>query len=180
MALTVTAPEPFNPLRLAAMLRQCTTPLRLKPAAFIRLQGRMYWTDDRALVEELMTREDKPEGLEIEISELPRAETFAAGPVIDLELYAIGVREHEARRLFLEILAEVKRYPYPDDFVAGTSYLDVARVLGDEETALRLFALGEHEGWWTLVTPGRLGVAEEAARWWQADGGMLYATNARI
>lgn len=45
----------------------------------------------------------------------------------------------------------------------GLSYIELGAWLGDQETALRFLALGEHLGAWTVITPKLMGLEGDDA-----------------
>jgi hypothetical protein len=79
--------------------------------------------------------------------------------LVDCHFFVVCVdkRLSEAyRALFLEFL---DAYPKPERLNSGPSYIEVASVLGSEETALQFFALGQALGLWQVITPVTMGVA---------------------
>jgi hypothetical protein len=63
-----------------------------------------------------------------------------------------------------ELAALLATYPQPERLAAGPSYIEVGAELGSQDMALRLFALGQVLGFWTLITPVTCGFAGEEAR----------------
>lgn len=53
--------------------------------------------------------------------------------------------------------------PDLDRLTQGPSYIEVGGWLGDQELALRLFALGQAYGWWKVITPALMGFTGEEA-----------------
>lgn len=51
-----------------------------------------------------------------------------------------------------------------DELEGGPSYIQWGRWLGDQTTALRCMALGQHYGLWSVVTPTTLGITGEDAQ----------------
>ena len=74
----------------------------------------------------------------------------------------IDLAKARANREALECLLA----DYPEDFTPlaqGPSYIDVGAALGDQRTALVLFAVGQVMGLWTVITPAKLGLSGKAA-----------------
>lgn len=75
--------------------------------------------------------------------------------LVDVHFVTVGVHgvEGETTERLKEAL---KAYPEPERLAGGPSYIEIGGVLGDQELALRLFALGEACGVWEVVTPKKL------------------------
>ena len=54
----------------------------------------------------------------------------------------------------MEIL---RGYPEPERLAGGPSYIEIGGVLGDQQEAFLLFALGKVLGLWSVITPATLG-----------------------
>lgn len=79
------------------------------------------------------------------------------------DLHFIEVEVHDAEGREEEFVRLMDAYPEPERLWAGPSYIETGAVLGDQETALRLYALGEALGYWKIITPGLLGMTGKHA-----------------
>jgi len=82
---------------------------------------------------------------------------------VDCHFVIVGVDKVAAEGCRKELVALLDDYPQPTQLAGGPSYIEVGGVVGDQERALRLFALGEALELWTVVTPATLGVEGEMA-----------------
>ncbi len=53
---------------------------------------------------------------------------------------------------------------HANDLVNGPSYIALGGILGSQDLALMLMAVGDVLGYWEVITPERLGLEGEAAR----------------
>ena len=75
--------------------------------------------------------------------------------LVDVHFVMVGVRgvEGETAEKLREALRE---YPEPERLAGGPSYIELGGVLGSQELALRLLALGEACKLWKVITPAAL------------------------
>lgn len=78
--------------------------------------------------------------------------------LVDLHFITVGVDQTKAEARREDLVRLLNGYPQPERLAGGPSYIEVGGVLGDQGTALRLFALGEVLGLWQVITPSKLGV----------------------
>jgi hypothetical protein len=83
--------------------------------------------------------------------------------LIDVHFLLVGVDVDAAGLARAPLRSLLATYDGPNALDRGPSYIEVGAVLGGQEEALRLFAVGEVLGWWTVVTPATLGITGEEA-----------------
>ena len=87
---------------------------------------------------------------------------------VDCHFVIIGVDKDLAKQCKEKLVSILEDYPNPEHLQGEASYIDVGAVLGSQDAALRLFALGKVLGLWELVIPSVIGIegdlAEEMAR----------------
>lgn len=90
---------------------------------------------------------------------------------VDVVLLTISVNRQAAEARKDELISILNDYPQPSRLAAGPSYIEVGAALGDQGAAFQLFALGQVLGLWEVLTPTRLGIADEGrARRMAAQG----------
>lgn len=94
--------------------------------------------------------------------------------LIDMVFVEVGVDTAKAESRRAEIVALLNDWPEPLMLEGGPSYIHLGGVLGSQDAALQLMALGEVLRIWKMLTPMTLGATGEEARQ-MAGGGMLYA-----
>lgn len=93
--------------------------------------------------------------------------------IVDCNVTKVAVDKLTALQHRNEIIEILKQYPRPDQLSSGASYIDVGAVVGSQETALKLFALGETAGLWKVVTPKQIrGIDDKKAKK-MAGGGFV-------
>lgn len=95
-----------------------------------------------------------------------------AEEIVDLVFVNVGVKR-EAKDRSAEFLSYLVDWHSPT-LVTGPSYIHTGAELGDQELALRLFAILTVLGFATLMTPDKLGFEGEEVRK-MAGNGFLYA-----
>lgn len=109
----------------------------------------------------------------VEVFGCPPPEALpAAATRVDVHFVLVGVDMTAARVAEPDLRALLATYPAPDRLAGGPSYIEAGAVLGSQEAALRLFALGEALGLWTVITPARLGITGASADQ-MAGGGLV-------
>lgn len=83
--------------------------------------------------------------------------------LVDCHFFKIGVEKDKAENYAEELHTILSKYPQSERLAAGPSYIEVGGILGSQELALRLFALGEVLGFWKVITPAGLGLKGEYA-----------------
>lgn len=87
---------------------------------------------------------------------MPSADKIPADcKAVDVHFIAVAVNTNMSRVDQKTLYETLLTYPR---FSQGPSYIEIGGVLGDQGLALRLFALGEALGFWTVVTPATLGM----------------------
>lgn len=82
---------------------------------------------------------------------------------VDVHFITVGVAKEKAETQKDRLVGILNSYPQPDRLAAGPSYIEIGGVIGSQDAALRLFALGEVLGLWEVITPERLGITGEDA-----------------
>jgi len=84
--------------------------------------------------------------------------------MVDVHFMQVGVNRVVAIKNRAELITILDGYePRPHPLKEGPSYIEVGAVIGDQEAAFRLFALGQVLGFWEVMTPERIGITGEAA-----------------
>lgn len=85
--------------------------------------------------------------------------------MFDLHFIKVGVKPREAEELVNvnRLLSWLTAYPQPDRLAGGPSYIEIGAVIGDQDAALCLFALGAHLKLWKIITPETLHLEGEDA-----------------
>ena len=81
----------------------------------------------------------------------------------DTHFVKVGVRKDRAQELRRDLVNLLGQYPQPDRLSQGPSYIEIGEVVGGQDRALRLFALGESLGLWKVITPEKLGITGREA-----------------
>lgn len=98
--------------------------------------------------------------------------------MIDVEFMVVGVNKAEAQKRQGELIATLRDYPEPERLANGPSFIEVGAHVGSQDNALRLFALGQVLGLWTVVTPAMMRIPPQGRR--DAAGqGFLFVTGYR-
>ena len=101
-------------------------------------------------------------GKEISVTEVyAMPHESEAGPELemhDTHFIKVGVNKGRAQELRRELVSVLEEYPQADRLAQGPSYIEVGGVLGSQDHALRLFALGESLGLWEVITPQKMGI----------------------
>lgn len=90
--------------------------------------------------------------------------------LVDVEFLVVGVDKEAAETHRDDFLSLMNAYPDQARLAAGPSYIEVGAVVGSQEAAFRLFALGEVLGMWKVITPKRLGIDGERATMMAGSG----------
>lgn len=83
---------------------------------------------------------------------------------VDLIFVWIGVDKEAAEKRKADLIEILETYPEPKRLAGGPSYIEMGAVLGSQDAALRLFALGKVLGLWNVVSPATLGMDGDQAR----------------
>ena len=100
------------------------------------------------------------------------SETGSELEMHDIHFIKVGVKKDEAQKLREELVRVLEEYPQPDRLAQGPSYIEVGGVVGSQDSALRLFALGESLGFWFVLTPETIGYTGAQANY-LADKGFV-------
>lgn len=106
-------------------------------------------------------------GLDIvEVFEMPHEDEFRKEGFekVDLCLLTVAVQKLKAEEFRDEVREIMASYPDLEQLASGPSYIHVGAVLGDQEIAFRLFALGKVLGLWDIITPVTFRFPPEAAK----------------
>lgn len=81
--------------------------------------------------------------------------------LVDLGLALVAVHRERVEAIREELLTLLRQFPrlnpgHLPAFGEGPSYIEVGAILGDQRTALALFAIGEALGFWQVVTPKKM------------------------
>ena len=77
---------------------------------------------------------------------------------VDVHFFVVGVVREKAESNRAGLVAQLDTSPDPDRLAGGPSYIEVGGVLGDQQTALQLFGLGQVLGLWKVITPKTMGI----------------------
>lgn len=72
---------------------------------------------------------------------------------IDMHFIIVGIKPKEAAAAKDALLTWCRSYPEPDRLAGGPSYIELGGILGSQDLALRVMALGKHLGLWDVITP---------------------------
>jgi hypothetical protein len=75
----------------------------------------------------------------------------------DLHFIIVGIDHEKAVAMRDEFLDWCRNYPEPERLAGGPSYIELGAVLGSQDLALRVMALGKALGEWDLITPATFG-----------------------
>lgn len=94
---------------------------------------------------------------------------------VDCQFVTVGVNRERAKHHRSSFLEFLESYPDPQRLSDGPTYKHLARFVGDDMTALRVFGLGQTLGIWDVLLPAQLGVDPELADE-AADLGLVVST----
>jgi hypothetical protein len=95
----------------------------------------------------------------IEIFEMPEVANAKDDEyLVDLHMLVIGVNKTKADELRPDLINWLDNYPEPDRLAGGPSYIELGGVMGSQDMAFELFALGEYLKLWEVITPEKLGM----------------------
>ena len=83
---------------------------------------------------------------------------------VDVHFMTIGVDAEKAKTHRDEIVRLLAEYPAKDRLAQGPSYIEVGGVLGSQDLAFQLFAVGDVLGFWNVITPETLGFSGSEGR----------------
>jgi len=72
---------------------------------------------------------------------------------VDCHFIFVGVDKIKSDQYKNEIIGILKTYPQPERLAAGISYIEIGGVLGSQDMAMSLMALGEVLGLWKVISP---------------------------
>lgn len=98
---------------------------------------------------------------------------------VDLHFIVVGVDKAKAEEIKPELIAILNDYPSPERLAGGPSYIEVGAELGDQGTALQLFAVGQVLGLWSVITPATLGMDGPIADQMAGSGFVMMSGYAR-
>lgn len=76
---------------------------------------------------------------------------------VDCHFIVVGVDKEIAEQYREELIDILKTYPQLERLAGGPSYIEVGGVMGSQEGAFRLFAVGQVLKFWDVITPKTLG-----------------------
>lgn len=76
--------------------------------------------------------------------------------MFDLHFLKVGVQPLMAEHRRGDLIEWLREYPEPERLAGGPSYIEIGAVLGSQDFAMCLFALGAHLKLWTIITPETL------------------------
>lgn len=155
--------------RLYEILDETTVPLR---------KGEVVH-GDAALVEAIKSGADELPGGIVTIDAMPHhSELRPEMRKVDCHSLFVGVHEEIAKERRAELVEILRNYPQPERLAGGPSYIEVGAQIGDQGAALQLYALGEVLGFWSVITPAKLGITGPEADS-LAGGGMVMISGFR-
>jgi hypothetical protein len=83
--------------------------------------------------------------------------------LVDCHFIKVGVLKQKAEEVKAELIEILNQYPYLERLKNGISYIELGAVLGSQDRAFELLALGEVTHLWRVVTPATMGVTGETA-----------------
>jgi len=99
------------------------------------------------------------------VDELVNKEDFE---IVDLVLLSVAVNKMNADKSKDQLIEFLKDYPDQHRFSLGLSYIEVGAMIGSQDRAFQLFALGKYLKLWEVITPITVGAkgydAKNAAR----------------
>lgn len=123
--------------------------------------------------------ETKVNGMAVtEIFAMPHQSEARDIAKVDVHFLVVGVDKALAEAHKTELIEILRDYPSPEHLVAGSSYIEVGAVIGDQGAAFQLFALGKVLGLWDIITPESLGFSGDKARE-MAGGGYILISGLR-
>ncbi len=131
--------------KIHKLLKETTQPFRKGPEVTTKDRGNVRVTEIFAMPHETQARKD---GVEM----------------VNVHFMKVGVDKKKAEARRAELTNFLQGYePQPHTLEDGPSYIEVGGVLGSQEAALELFALGQALGVWNVITPEVLGITGEQA-----------------
>jgi len=93
------------------------------------------------------------------------AENLMNLEMIDMIFINVEVNKELAEKSRRELEIILDNYPQPERLRGGPSYIELAPNLGaEQETALRLMALGKVLGYWDIMSGKTLGLTDQEAK----------------
>lgn len=95
-----------------------------------------------------------------EIYDMPHEAEHSSPTLIKIDCHFITVGVDTVKAAFhkREFINLLRDYPQPERLADGPSYIEVGGVIGDQQAAFQMFALGESLDLWKVITPKTLGV----------------------
>lgn len=111
---------------------------------------------------EIVTERGAALGTIFDIYAMPAVGEANSGQImVDVHFMVVGIDPGRSVDVKDELLMLLRQdFPNIDQ---GPSYISAGADLGSQEMALRLYALGQTFGWWTVITPEAIGVTGEEA-----------------
>lgn len=114
---------------------------------------------------EVITQENGEVASVTHVYGYPPVEDLLSGwEPVDMVFFVVGVWPSVAavrRPRLVELLNDPKVWPNPERWALGPSFINIGGIIGDQELALRLMALGKVCGMWELVTPATMKAPED-------------------
>lgn len=101
----------------------------------------------------------------VEIWAMPHVDEAQEETLIDVHFEVIGVDTKRALAddVPVRLTAMFENFPEQELLRGGPSYITLGGILGSQDIAMRLFALGEALEFWKVITPEVLGMDGEEA-----------------
>jgi len=105
-----------------------------------------------------------------EIYAMPHTSEAPSLEKVDCHFIDVGVDKDKAEKYRDELISILKTYPNPERLEGGPSYIEVGGIIGSQDRALQLFAVGEVLKFWKVVTPEKLGITGAKANMLAGSG----------
>lgn len=94
----------------------------------------------------------------VDIYAMPHVDEAEEPVKVDMHFIVVGVDPQKCEDLGMgdRLLRWCRDYPAPAELAGGPSYIHLGARLGSQDLALRVMALGQHFGFWDVITPATL------------------------
>ncbi|WP_426452801.1 hypothetical protein ACP26L_12300 [Paenibacillus sp. S-38] len=98
---------------------------------------------------------------------------------VDVHFFTILILKEHAERLSKDLMYNLSRSDIPR--MNGLTYVELGEILGKQDAALRLMALGEYFGFWRIAHPKRIMPDLDMSHWDSlANQGMVWIDTSRF
>lgn len=127
---------------------------------------------------EVTTTKTMPNGIEVtDVYMMPHIDEASKGLVmVDMWFIEVGVKQEMAQEYRDELVSLLKEWPEDTPLSGGLSYIVFGGVLGSQDLALMLMALGSVLGFWKVITPKVFGDIDKAMADELAGSGFIMAS----